>query len=154
MSIRNTFKSGDWNLQCDVCAKQIKASEAKHRWDGFIVCPDCFEERHSLDFVRARQDKISVPFVRSETEYFLPELIGVYERFNSFYDDLDIDLNKILSDSVPSITDSISIHYEESFADTVNLPTEQLTLFYAESDAVDLLSVSETVAYTFAVPLG
>jgi hypothetical protein len=63
-----SFKSGDWIVHCDVCSKPIYASEAKHRWDGFIVCPDDWEPRHSLDFVRARQDKISVPFSRPEPE--------------------------------------------------------------------------------------
>lgn len=61
---KNYFLSGSWNVTCDVCSKKIKASEAKQRWDGFIVCPDDFENRHPQDFVRARQDKISVPFTR------------------------------------------------------------------------------------------
>ena len=62
--MKNYFVSGDWNLICDSCGKKIKASEAKHRWDGFIVCKEDFEPRHPQDFVRARQDKISVPFTR------------------------------------------------------------------------------------------
>ena len=61
---KNRYVSGQWNVICDVCGKKIKAGEAKHRWDGFIVCPSDFEQRHSQDFVRARQDKISVPFTR------------------------------------------------------------------------------------------
>ena len=55
---------GEFNVTCDVCSKKIKAHDAKQRWDGFIVCPDDFEMRHPQDFVRARQDKISVPFTR------------------------------------------------------------------------------------------
>lgn len=62
--MHNYYKAGEWNLICDVCGKKIKAGEAKHRWDGFIVCPSDFEYRHEQDFVRARQDKISVPFTR------------------------------------------------------------------------------------------
>jgi len=61
---RNYYTSGDWNLICDVCSVKIKASKTKRRWDGFQVCPSCFETRHPQDFVRARQDKISVPFTR------------------------------------------------------------------------------------------
>ena len=61
---RNHYVSGQFNVICDVCGKKIKAGEAKHRWDGFIVCPSDFEQRHSQDFVRARQDKITVPFLR------------------------------------------------------------------------------------------
>lgn len=62
--MHNYYVSGEWNLCCDVCSKKIKASESRKRWDGFIVCPDDYEMRHSQDFVRARQDKISVPFSR------------------------------------------------------------------------------------------
>jgi len=61
---RNRYISGQWNLICDICGKKIKAGEARHRWDGFMVCERDFEYRHPQDFVRARQDKISVPFTR------------------------------------------------------------------------------------------
>ncbi len=61
---KNYYISGEFNLICDVCSKKIKAHEAKHRWDGLIVCKDDWEPRHEQDFVRARQDKISVPFNR------------------------------------------------------------------------------------------
>ena len=61
---RNYYTSGQFNVICDVCGKKIKAGEAKHRWDGFVVCLSDFEYRHEQDFVKARQDKISVPFTR------------------------------------------------------------------------------------------
>ena len=66
------YSSGDWLIQCDVCSKKIKASEAKHRWDGFIVCSDDYENRHPQDFIRAKVDKISVPFSRPRsTDVFI-----------------------------------------------------------------------------------
>ena len=58
------YKSGDWNVICDVCSKKIKASESLERWDGLIVCQDDFEQRHPQDFVKSKEDKISVPFTR------------------------------------------------------------------------------------------
>jgi hypothetical protein len=61
---RNYYVSGQFNVTCDVCSRKIKAGYTKRRWDGFQVCPDCYEERHPQDFVRARQDKITVPFSR------------------------------------------------------------------------------------------
>ena len=64
------YKSGDWNVICDVCSKKIKASESRKRWDGLIVCQDDFEQRHPQDFVKSKEDKISVPFTRP-----LPTLI-------------------------------------------------------------------------------
>ena len=62
--MRNYFKSGSWNITCDRCSKKTKADEIKKEWTGFLVCPSCFETRHPQDFVRARLDKISVPFTR------------------------------------------------------------------------------------------
>lgn len=67
------YKSGDWLLLCDSCAKKIKASKSKERWDGFRVCSECWEPRHSMDFIRARTDRISVPFTRPQpTDTFIP----------------------------------------------------------------------------------
>jgi len=63
-----TYVSGDWNVLCDVCSFKVKASTTKKRWDGFVVCPSCFETRHPQDFIRARNDKISVPFSRPQPE--------------------------------------------------------------------------------------
>jgi hypothetical protein len=62
------YKSGDWNALCDVCGKKHKASTMKQRWDGFMVCPEDFETRQPLDFIKVRKEQISVPWVRSQTE--------------------------------------------------------------------------------------
>lgn len=68
---KNYFISGEWNLICDVCSIKYKASKAKQRWDGFIVCPNCYEQRHPQDFVRSRQDKITVPYIRPPADIFI-----------------------------------------------------------------------------------
>ncbi len=60
------YKSGDWLVVCDSCSKKIKASKSKERWDGFRVCSECWEPRHPMDFIRARADKITVPFTRPQ----------------------------------------------------------------------------------------
>jgi hypothetical protein len=70
---RNYFKSGEWNVYCMVCNRKIKASLALKRWDGLIVCPEDYENRHPQDFLRARQERISVPFT-SDTSF--DEFIG------------------------------------------------------------------------------
>jgi hypothetical protein len=64
MAGKNYYLSGEFNLVCDVCSKKIKAHESRHRWDGLIVCKDDWEIRHEQDFVKARQDKITIPFQR------------------------------------------------------------------------------------------
>ncbi len=71
MGGKNYYVSGSHNVTCDVCSKKIKAHEAKTRWDGFIVCGDCFENRHPQDFVKTKQDKITVPYIRPPTDTFI-----------------------------------------------------------------------------------
>jgi hypothetical protein len=66
MSRKWQWKAGDWVVICDVCAKQIYASESRKRWDGLIVCPDDYEFRHPQDLIRHRVEDISVPFSRPE----------------------------------------------------------------------------------------
>ena len=50
----NYYKPGDWSVTCDSCGKKMKASHSKHRWDGFIVCNQCWEPRHSHDFIKVK----------------------------------------------------------------------------------------------------
>jgi hypothetical protein len=45
-----------------VCNRKIKSGLALKRWDGLIVCPDDYENRHPMDFLRTRQERITVPF--------------------------------------------------------------------------------------------
>jgi hypothetical protein len=81
---KNYFISGEWNLICDVCSIKYKAVKAKHRWDGFIVCPNCYEQRHPQDFVKTKQDKISVPFSRpisQESFIAVPYRIYVFDGY-------------------------------------------------------------------------
>lgn len=72
------YRPGSFNLICDVCGKKVKADEAKHRWDGLIVCKDDWELRHPLDFIKARVDKIIVPYARPR-----PPDIFVQEAYSS-----------------------------------------------------------------------
>ena len=66
---KNHYIPGDYNVVCDVCSKKIKASESRLRWDGFLVCIDDYEIRHEQDFVKSKQDQITVPFTRPVPEY-------------------------------------------------------------------------------------
>jgi len=85
---KNYYVSGEFNLTCDRCSKKIKAHQAKHEWTGFIVCGDCYENRHPQDFVIAKQDKISVPFQRPiPTEVFTTIPYIIY--WDSGYTDIN-----------------------------------------------------------------
>ena len=81
---KNYYLSGEFNLTCDRCSKKIKAHEAKHEWTGFIVCGDCFENRHPQDFVKALTDKITVPFQRP-----IPALLFTSISYLTLYVDED-----------------------------------------------------------------
>ena len=92
--MHNYYKAGEWNVTCDVCSKKIKAGQAKKRWDGFIVCEGCYEERHPQDFVRARVDKISVPFQRP-----IPPYVFVDISYTTLYVDSDYYVNGYIQDN-------------------------------------------------------
>lgn len=91
---KNTFVSGDWNVTCDCCSVKTKASKVKERWDGFIVCAECWEPRQSLDFLKARSDKISVPFTRP-----IPPLVFTSVSYTISYVDPDWVINNYYTES-------------------------------------------------------
>lgn len=72
---KNYFISGEFNLVCDRCSKKIKTHQAKHEWTGFIVCGDCYETRHPQDFVKAKTDKITIPFSRPVPPYIFTNVV-------------------------------------------------------------------------------
>lgn len=61
---KTNFKFGEWNVICDSCGFKYKSRQLRKRWDGFMVCPDCFEVRHPQDFLRARLDRQDIPWSR------------------------------------------------------------------------------------------
>lgn len=56
----------DWNVICQVCRFEVKASEATKRWDGLIVGrhhDGCFEHRHPNDLpAKPVKDNPPLPF--------------------------------------------------------------------------------------------
>lgn len=116
-----SYVSGDWWITCDSCGKKIKASESRKRWDGFIVCPDDYEERQPLDFIRARVDKISVPFTRPKSDGYSILTYG-------YVDNVDIvdtgnggdyiDKTYFAQDYILTGDISIVVDYIRTFSDT------------------------------------
>ena len=49
---QNSLLFGNWNGICDECGFKFKGIDLKTRWDGHIVCRDCWETRHPSDFYR------------------------------------------------------------------------------------------------------
>lgn len=73
-----TYEHGQWNAACQRCGMVYKARQLRLEWTGLRVCcgsgtNDCFETRHSQDFVRGKADKQSVPWSSPEPE---PKFIG------------------------------------------------------------------------------
>lgn len=67
------YQSVDNWFICDVCGFKYRASVARRRWDGLMVCPSDFEYRQPQDFVKAKTDKIVADIIRPRTEdTFLP----------------------------------------------------------------------------------
>lgn len=67
----NYYKAGQYNFICDSCGFKYKTGKAKKRWDGLYVCNKCFEHRHEQDFVKAKNDKITVPWSRPPADTFV-----------------------------------------------------------------------------------
>lgn len=63
---QNYYKPGTWNCICAVCGIQVKSDAILKRWDGVLVCKDDFEVRHSLDFLRVKTERGSIPFTAPE----------------------------------------------------------------------------------------
>lgn len=146
---KNYYISGEFNVICDVCSKKIKASDAKQRWDGLIVCPSDFEHRHPQDYVRAKTDKITVPFTRPRPVdgFRLREVLSNSILVN----DVDNFDNYLINNSdyfaqdylVDLIAISILVTWNRSFVDFVS-PTETLQIRTQKSFS-DSVSVAETV---------
>ena len=61
------FKIGDNNVICDRCGFKRKASTMRREWNNLVVCrEECWEPRHSQDFVRGRRDRQNVRVNRPE----------------------------------------------------------------------------------------
>src|ERR1700694_145838 len=71
--MKTYFKNGSWNCVCDVCGFRFKAEDIVKRWDGAMVCRKDYEPRHPQDFIRVRDERISVPFTRPENDVFVPQ---------------------------------------------------------------------------------
>lgn len=69
--MRNYFKSGVWNANCDVCGRKFKSDQLLPRWDSLMVCKDDWEARHPMDFLRIREEKISAEWVRHQDDVFI-----------------------------------------------------------------------------------
>ena len=59
---------GTWRVICDVCGFEFPSDQVKKRWDGLITCSKDYEQKHPQLSLRAKPEKIGVPFARPEPE--------------------------------------------------------------------------------------
>lgn len=148
---RNYYVSGSWNCICDSCSIKVKASETKQRWDGLIVCRNCFEMRQPQDFVKARADKITVPFTRP-----IPTLDFIYTQ--GFFDEVgptdnDDSLDYIVPLSGYFLEDYMKDYYaveivmswHRQFTDAVDNLEESIHAAISKGAITDTFTLSETV---------
>lgn len=65
--MRNTWwKSGQWNVLCDVCGFKFKNVDLKKRWDGLMVCEKDYEARHPQESIRPVPDQQKLPWTRPD----------------------------------------------------------------------------------------
>lgn len=148
---RNYYVSGGWNVICDSCGKKIKASEAKQRWDGLIVCPNDFEMRQPQDFVKARADKITVPFTRPRPtdEFILTQ--GFWDVVGPTDDNDTLDYivplsGYFLEDYMKDYNFvEIVMSWARQFNDAVANLEEAISVAFNTGAITDTLTFSETV---------
>jgi len=143
---KNYYVSGEWNVTCDVCAKKIKSSQAKKRWDGLIVCPEDFEPRHEQDFVKPRQDKITVPFVRpKETPAFL-EIVAASDQVIPS----DSVATEWITSTSPldtvSAADAFSLTFAKYLLDTVHVDDSLSTYGAGQYQSTDTVTAEDSGA--------
>lgn len=57
------YKHGaDWYVYCHTCSKRCWGSESRIRWDGKIVCPQCWEPPNPQLFVHLKPEYNDVPY--------------------------------------------------------------------------------------------
>ena len=79
------FEPGQWNGVCQSCGFKFKSSQLRKRWDGLIVCEKDFEHRHPQDFVRARVDKITVPWTSPPPEDIYTDVVYIFDYVSEGY---------------------------------------------------------------------
>lgn len=71
MENRDRYVQGTWNVVCDVCGFKFKAFELRRRWDGMMVCPADYEERHPQEFIKPVKERSGVPWTRKSDPVFI-----------------------------------------------------------------------------------
>lgn len=58
------YEPDDHNAVCFECGRKFKASMLRKHWQGYWVCPEHWETRHTQDFVRNVPDTMATPWAQ------------------------------------------------------------------------------------------
>ena len=64
----------DWKAKCASCGLTFMASELRKNWKGFYVCEEDFEPRHPSYDLRAKVDKVAVPWTQDPPDRYVDPL--------------------------------------------------------------------------------
>lgn len=53
------YQPGSHWVECQRCSFDIRAKDIRKEWTGLLVCPECWEPRHTLDVIRSKPDRES-----------------------------------------------------------------------------------------------
>lgn len=65
------YKSGTYNIVCDICGFKYKARQLQKTWDGYWSCPKCYDPRNPQDFVRGVKETAKPDKTRPDNEVFI-----------------------------------------------------------------------------------
>lgn len=77
------FRSGKYNVICDVCGFKFKETDLRKRWDGLMVCERDWEQRHPQELLRPVPDQVKLPWTRPEgrDQFITPNYIPAILQF-------------------------------------------------------------------------
>ena len=124
MSKNSYFLAGQWNVSCDRCGLKIKSSVARKTWDGFYVCPEHWEPRQPLDFLRGIKDTQSVPYSRpGATNTTILIVTSAYTLLSTDYSIYADATNAPFTVYLPASPALMEIHYVEKIDISSNVIT-------------------------------
>lgn len=136
---KNYYVSGGFNLICDVCGKKIKAHEAKHRWDGLMVCGADYEQRHPQDLVKVRQDNFTIPFSRPRPVDNFRYVEGLFDTVTTTDEENGLDY-----------LDNLAYYFAEDYVEDLDSFTIEVVW---DRTYTDLVTISDNLAITFNTTL-
>lgn len=71
------YQPGNHWVICDRCEGTVRKSKVQKEWTGLVVCPECFEPRHTQEYVRGKPEKIHADYpIRPEPEEVYVDVTG------------------------------------------------------------------------------